>query len=701
MSKFMLRRVIPCVLLLAFLVCFFPSAVSAAVVEELAYEIIDIAEPDKIYNDDGTVTVSYDLPVVPYVEMFGYRENETEPVLLGTGTHVNFQNGKIIVTEPAELLYDWDFTSSLTDSVSGVTAKLTKYNYSCDVPVQDDTGLHFTTGGIVNLTPGGVDLVYNRTVDIDLAYSNFSLSDGDYMNAILLSLVSPSWGKPETSNFPHFAWMAGKGWAWMGYDSRGIYNHNYLDPELYPLNFFSGKTVRFSFDALGYCTLYYAEIGSDDFCMVETFGYPFDSSDDLCEYMIGASQAFDTTSTFTGVRIYDNAKDVEVNEYGILDFDMLVLGNSQDAYRVLPVGDIRSGEEIELSFELESSITIDGVVGIPSATLRSVFLDANLSPIGASSLSLENVDSYLISGGTFSYTYDVTVPSGAEYLYLCLDGDVIGTYETESYTWILDGVTMTCDMSAVEDSSRMMSDIADKLQELVDQALETNECLDEIKALLEQIIDQMSANGCDHSAMEALLQQISDKQDQELSWLEKIWNAISSLVEQVSTGVQSALDNIETTVTDIFTGGDAGDDLISGGDVIENAGDGLGEDLENIQDFEDQYFAEFDNALDDIIAGADLNYLVSPLAFVQMYLDKIVAGVPSQFLVVFTLPILFGVFLYIVGHPIRAPRPDTSGDTVTRETFRETTVLSGPHEGVVTSTRTVTTSTEIGRVHNE
>ncbi len=495
----------------------------------MAYEIIDIAEPDKIYNDDGTVTVSYDFPVVPYVEMYGYRENETEPVLLGTGTHVNFQNGKIIVTEPAELLYDWDFTSSLTDSVAGVTSTLTKYAYSSNLPVQDEAGLNFTLGGIVNLVPGGAELFYNRTVDVDFAYSNFPSSS----NFILFSLVDPSYGRFEVGHFPNFGWHANQGWGFMGFASNGGKYYDCLDSDLYPIDFFNGKTVRLSFDSLGYCSLYYSDIGSDDFCFVKTFSYYFNTSDETSYYMIGSIDATDSTSTITGVRIYDNAKDIEVNEYGMLDFNMLIFGNSPLVYDVLSVGDIRSGEEIELSFELESSITIDGVVGIPSASLRSVFLDANLLPIGASSLSLENVDSYLISGGTFSYTYDVTVPSGAEYLYLCLDGDVIGTYETESYTWILDGVTMTCDMSAVEDSSRMMSDIADKLQELVDQALETNESLDEIKVLLEQIIDQMSANGCDHSAMEALLQQISDKQDQALSWLEKIWDAITSLPDQI------------------------------------------------------------------------------------------------------------------------------------------------------------------------
>lgn len=140
---------------------------------------------------------------------------------------------------------------------------------------------------------------------------------------------------------------------------------------------------------------------------------------------------------------------------------------------------------------------------------------------------------------------------------------------------------------------------------------------------------------------------------------------------------------------------------MDGGDKIQDAGDGLGDNIGEIQDFEDQYMGQLEDNLDDIIAGADISMLVAPLSFVQRYLNKIVAGVPSQYLVVFTLPMLFGIFMYIVGHPVRAPQPDRTGDTVTRETFTTSTVLAGPKAGRSTTVRTVTTSREIGRVHNE
>lgn len=172
----------------------------------------------------------------------------------------------------------------------------------------------------------------------------------------------------------------------------------------------------------------------------------------------------------------------------------------------------------------------------------------------------------------------------------------------------------------------------------------------------------------------------------------------SGKTNQLLEDVKDALADQDKTMDEILSGGSAGDDLMSGSDKLEDAGAGLGNSIGDISDFENAYMGQLDDQLPDILASADLNYLVSPLAFVKMYTDKIVAGVPSQYLLIFTLPALFGIFFYIVGHPIRAPKPDTSGDVVTRETFTTTTVLTGKHAGQTSTVRTVTQSQEIGRV---
>ena len=193
------------------------------------------------------------------------------------------------------------------------------------------------------------------------------------------------------------------------------------------------------------------------------------------------------------------------------------------------------------------------------------------------------------------------------------------------------------------------------------------------------------------------LQQTTGKTNAILSEVEKQLAENGLTLEEVLQQQEQTNDKLD----DLISGGSGADDLIAGGDKIENAGSGLGEDIGKIEDFEDQYMGQLEDNLGDVIAGADLTWLYPPLMFVQRYLNKIVAAIPSKYLIVFTLPMLFGLFMYIVGHPVRAPRPDTSGDQVTRETFTETTILKGPNAGRVSATRTVTTSQEIGRVHNE
>ena len=154
-------------------------------------------------------------------------------------------------------------------------------------------------------------------------------------------------------------------------------------------------------------------------------------------------------------------------------------------------------------------------------------------------------------------------------------------------------------------------------------------------------------------------------------------------------------------LNEMINGGQAGEDLTDKGDQMSGAGEDLNEGLGDIQDFEDQYMGQLEDNLPDIIAAADFSQLSRPLLWVQFYLNKIVGSIPTTYLVVFTLPMLFGIVMYVLGHPIRAPRPDTSGDIVTRETFTTSTVLAGPKAGRSTTVRTVTQSREIGRVHGE
>ena len=185
------------------------------------------------------------------------------------------------------------------------------------------------------------------------------------------------------------------------------------------------------------------------------------------------------------------------------------------------------------------------------------------------------------------------------------------------------------------------------------------------------------------------------------SWFDSVKNTVSTGFSNLANWLSSGFQSVVNKLDELVTGGSAGDKVSSGGNKIEQSSGSLSDNMDQIQDFENQQFGNLDAGMGTVIAGGDVSYLVAPLGFIHTYTNKIVAAIPSSYLVVFTLPMLFGVFMFIVGHPIRAPGPDTSGDQVTRETFTTTTVLDGKHKGSTTTTRTVTTSQEIGRRHTE
>lgn len=156
--------------------------------------------------------------------------------------------------------------------------------------------------------------------------------------------------------------------------------------------------------------------------------------------------------------------------------------------------------------------------------------------------------------------------------------------------------------------------------------------------------------------------------------------------------IQQGIEDTNEKLDDVISGGEEGAQLENDtGKLDQSAGD-ISDGVGKVDKFEEDLFADVEDNLDDIIAGANMNGIVPSLKFVQKYVDKIFLAIPTNYRVVFTLPIFFGIFLFIVGHPVRAPRPDTSGDIVTRETFTTTEVLSGRNAGRITTTRTVTQS---------
>lgn len=77
-----------CVCLLFGLFLISPSAAAAEAIS--GYEEVELGTPEKIYNDDGTVTVSYDIELDPYSVIYGYAPDSDVAGYVTTTENIYF-----------------------------------------------------------------------------------------------------------------------------------------------------------------------------------------------------------------------------------------------------------------------------------------------------------------------------------------------------------------------------------------------------------------------------------------------------------------------------------------------------------------------------------------------------------------------------------------------------------------------------------
>jgi len=148
-------------------------------------------------------------------------------------------------SDETALLYRWDFTESLTDTVSGLaaTAEVTTKADGCgEVPVQDSTGVHFT--GIGQALNFGNIFALGRTYEIDVAELDSQGDDTKNMRFFTL------WQGPGSDAVSGFLFRHTYNY-WSVY-SGGWANNPY---GLTDRNEFSGKTVTLKIAADGACEL--------------------------------------------------------------------------------------------------------------------------------------------------------------------------------------------------------------------------------------------------------------------------------------------------------------------------------------------------------------------------------------------------------------------------------------------------------------
>lgn len=221
------------------------------------YPAVELMSISAVYTQSGTVYTSDTLNSLKtdLVVTANYSDGTSETLAstdytlsgsltAGTSTITASYGGKsdtftVTVTQDTKvMLYNWDFTQSLTDTVQGQTAVLG--HKIGDNPVQDEFGIHITTStGYVNLGN-----VYAPGVTVEMVLGEMN---NKQTNHARLLMVGTEANNGLTTGFIYrntgvWSWYANGNWC----TNTSVTN----------ANIFSNKTLKAVFDSTGYMTVY-------------------------------------------------------------------------------------------------------------------------------------------------------------------------------------------------------------------------------------------------------------------------------------------------------------------------------------------------------------------------------------------------------------------------------------------------------------
>lgn len=279
-------------------------------------DALDSLKSDLVVTATYTGGTTSTIPGTDYTLSGSLTEGTSTITVSYGGKTTTFNVTVTVLPDERVLLYNWDFTESLTDTVEGVTAVLGA-NSGVTPLERTSAGVSFTapTQRIAFPTSIAMDMS-GKTLEVDVSNFDFKGSLDYHIRFILLN---------ENINGSNAGWgpiiyKKNTGWAEYGTKSattaNGGWSPNWNDN--LGINAFNGKTVKLVFGLDGHTTSLY--LNNE---LVGTLTTIYHSNTRHRRLLIGGVNANGGTEaegnqcydmTITGVRIYQNAAEGDSEE---------------------------------------------------------------------------------------------------------------------------------------------------------------------------------------------------------------------------------------------------------------------------------------------------------------------------------------------------------------------------------------------------
>lgn len=245
-----------------------------------------------------TVTAQYSdgssAAVADYTLSGTIAEGENTVTVSYGGFSDSFTVTGIAVSASYKLVNSWDLSSSLTDSVGGLTAITTG--------TQDNSGITFTAGSKYVQLNSEPQSILGKAVELDIVSGNLTTPTSQH--ARLFGIAN----NPGITNTGAacFLWRynTSPGWAFYYGNLMPVGWGESVDSGEYPIDFFHGKTLRLEFGEAGGITAFYAPIGESNFTAIHKWESALGHTSGY--FVIGGSANNDIYPiTVSGVRIYE------------------------------------------------------------------------------------------------------------------------------------------------------------------------------------------------------------------------------------------------------------------------------------------------------------------------------------------------------------------------------------------------------------